>query len=161
MRYEASKCIFGAPDESPVRANRGTSSFNTRPEIKSEFQEEKMKTNGYRGNIWIVLAIFLAACLSATAANSRTMSFRTAVKLNGTDMTPGHYVVDWVSHSPEATVTFKRNGQVVTTAAGKWVERDSKAPADAVVYSNNADGSHTLTELWFGGMKLVLVFGQL
>lgn len=120
-----------------------------------------MKTNGYRGNIWIVLAIFLAACLSATAANSRTMSFRTAVKLNGTDMTPGYYVVDWVSHSPEATVTFKRNGEVVATAAGKWVERDSKAPADAVVYSNNADGSHTLTELRFGGMKQVLVFGQL
>lgn len=158
------KCILGVPDESPARAKPGgTSSFtgSTRPETKSEFEEEKMKTNGYRGNIWIVLAIFLAACLSATAANSRTMSFRTAVKLNGTDMTPGYYVVDWVSHSPEATVTFKRNGEVVATAAGKWVERDSKAPADAVVYSNNADGSHTLTELRFGGMKQVLVFGQL
>ena len=153
---------FGGAGRKPgAGESGGTSSFNTRPEIKSEFQEEKMKTNGYRGNIWIVLAIFLAACLSATAANSRTMSFRTAVKLNGTDMTPGYYVVDWVSHSPEATVTFKRNGQVVTTAAGKWVERDSKAPADAVVYSNNADGSHTLTELRFGGMKQVLVFGQI
>lgn len=131
------------------------------PEIKLDFQEEKMKTNGYRGNIWVVVAIFLAACLSATAANSRTLSFRTAVKLNGTDMTPGSYVVDWVSHSPEATVTFKRNGQVVATAAGKWVERDTKSPADSVVYTNNADGSHTLVELRFGGMKQVLVFGQL
>lgn len=120
-----------------------------------------MKTNAYRGNIWVVVAILLAACLSAAAANSRTLSFRTPVKLNGTDMTPGYYVVDWVSHSPEATVTFRRNGQVVATAAGKWVERDTKAPADAVVYSNNADGSHTLTELRFGGMKQVLVFGQL
>lgn len=120
-----------------------------------------MKSNGYRGNIWTVLAIVLVAGLSAAAANSRTMSFHTPVKLNGTDMTPGFYVVDWVSHSPEATVTFRRNGQVVTTAAGKWVERDSKAPADAVVYSNNADGSHTLVELRFGGMKQALVFGQI
>jgi hypothetical protein len=120
-----------------------------------------MKKNGYRGNIWVVLAILLVACLSAVAANSHTLSFRTAVKLNGTEITPGFYVVEWVSHSPEATVTFTRNGQVVATAAGKWVERDTKYAADAVVYSNNADGSHTLRELRFGGKKQVLVFGEL
>jgi hypothetical protein len=120
-----------------------------------------MKNNRYRGNIWVVLTIFLATCLSAAAANSHTLSFRTAVKLNGTEMTPGFYEVDWVSHSPEATVTFRRNGQVVATAAGKWVERDTKYPADSVVYSNNADGSHTLMELRFGGKKQVLVFGEL
>lgn len=120
-----------------------------------------MKTNGYRGNIWMVAAVLLLASLWAAAASSRTLAFKTPVKLNGAEMTPGFYVVDWVSHSPEATVTFRRNGQVVATAAGKWVERDSKAPADAVVYSNNADGTHTLTELRFGGMKQVLVFGQL
>ena len=120
-----------------------------------------MKTNGYSRNIWVVAAIILVACLSAAAANSRTLSFKTAVKLNGTDMTPGFYVVDWVSHSPEATVTFRRNGEVVATAAGKWVERDTKSAADTVVYSNNADGTHTLKELRFGGMKQVLVFDQL
>jgi len=116
--------------------------------------------NGYRGNIWVALAIVLTASLWATAASSRTLSFRTPVKLNGSEMTPGFYVVEWVSHSPEATVTFRRNGQVVATAAGKWVDRDSKSPADSVVYSNNADGTHTLKELRFGGMKQALVFGE-
>jgi len=29
-----------------------------------------------------------------------------------------------------------------------------------VVYSNNEDGTHTLKELRFGGMKQVLVFGE-
>lgn len=119
-----------------------------------------MKNNGYRGKIWMALAILLATCLSAAAANSHTLSFRTTVMLNGTEMTPGFYVVDWVSHSPEATVTFTRNAKVVATAAGKWVERDAKSPADSVVYTNNPDGSHTLIELRFGGMKQVLVFGQ-
>jgi hypothetical protein len=119
-----------------------------------------MSDNKYRGNVLAMVAIFLGVCLSAAAANSRTLSFRTAVKLNGTEMMPGFYEVDWVSHSPEATVTFKRNGQVVATVAGKWEERESKSPADSVVYSNNADGTHTLKELRFGGMKQVLVFGQ-
>jgi hypothetical protein len=119
-----------------------------------------MRSNGYRANIWVALAILLTASLWAAAANARTLSFRTPVKLNGAEMMPGFYEVAWVSHSPEATVTFRRNGQVVATAAGKWVERDAKSPADSVVYSNNADGSHTLMELRFGGMKQVLVFGQ-
>ena len=119
-----------------------------------------MRSNGYRGNIWIALAIVLAASLWAAAASSRTLSFRAAVKLNGAEMTPGFYVVEWVSHSPEATVTFTRNGKVVATASGKWVERHTKYAQDAVMYTNNADGSHTLKELRFGGMKEALVFGE-
>lgn len=118
-----------------------------------------MKSNAYRGNVWMALAILLTASLWVAAANSHTLSFRTAVNLNGSQMKPGFYEVEWVTHSPEATVTFKRNGQVVATAPGKLVERDSKAPADAVVYSNNADGTHTLKEVRFGGSNKVLVFG--
>jgi hypothetical protein len=115
-------------------------------EIKRGFQEGKMKSNGYRGNALAIVAIFLGVCLSATAANSHTVSVKTPVSLNGTEITPGFYVVEWVTHSPEATVIFTRNG---------------KSLADAVVYTNNADGSHTLKELRFAGKKQVLVFGEL
>ena len=119
-----------------------------------------MSRNGYRANIWVALAILLTASLWAAAASSHTLSFRTPVQLNGSEMKPGFYEVQWVSHSPEATVTFRRNGQVIATAAGKWVERESKSPADSVVYSNNTDGTHTLKELRFGGSKRVLVFDE-
>lgn len=119
-----------------------------------------MTKNAYLGRIGGLLALFLAVCLSAAAANSHNLSFRTAVKLNGAELTPGSYVVEWVSHSPEATVTFTRNGKVIASGSGKWVERDTKYPADAVVFSNDADGSHTLKELRFGGQKRVLVFGE-
>jgi len=114
--------------------------------------------NGYRANGWVLMAILLTAGLWAAAANSRTLAFRTAVSLNGAEMKPGFYVVEWVSHSPEATVTFKRNGQMVATAPGKWVDREMKSPADAVVYTNNPDGTHTLQELRFAGTKQALVF---
>jgi hypothetical protein len=108
----------------------------------------------------MLMAILLTASLWAAAANSKTLSFRTAVSLNGAEMKAGFYVVEWVSHSPEATVTFKRNGQVIATTAGKWVDGEMKYPADAVVYTNNSDGTHTLKELRFAGSKQVLVFGQ-
>src|SRR5690242_5455724 len=131
------------------------------PKSKQDCRRGKMKSNGYRGNTLAMVAIFLGVCLSAAAANSRTVSVKTAVNLNGTEITPGFYVVEWVTHSPEATVTFTRNGQAVVTAPGKMVERDTKSLSDAVVYSNNADGSHTLKELRFAGKKQVLVFGEL
>lgn len=119
-----------------------------------------MRTNGYRASVLAMVAIFLGACLSAAAANSRTVSVKTTINLNGTEITPGFYVVEWVTHSPEATVTFTKNGHMVVTAPGKMVERDSKSSADAVVYTNNADGTHTLKELRFAGKKQVLVFGE-
>jgi hypothetical protein len=119
-----------------------------------------MGDNKYRGSVLAIVAIFLGVCLSAAAANSHTFSVRTAVNLNGTEITPGYYVVEWATHSPEATVTFSRNGQVLIMASGKMVERDSKSLSDAVVYSNNADGTHTLKELRFAGKKQALVFGQ-
>jgi hypothetical protein len=121
--------------------------------------EDTLKNNGYLKSVMAVI-IILAASLSAMAGNTRTFTFDKPVQLNGTDIVPGYYTIDWVSHSPEATVTFTKNGQVVATAAGKWVERDKKYQQDGVVYTTNEDGSRRLVELRFAGMKQALVFGQ-
>jgi len=80
------------------------------------------------------------------------------VTLNGNKLPAGFYEISWVTYSPEATVTFVRAGQVMVTAMGKFVERDTKSRADVLVYSNNADGSHTLLEIRFAGRKQALVF---
>jgi hypothetical protein len=106
----------------------------------------------------LLVALTFAVALSASANNGRTLSFRTEVTLNGNKLPTGFYEVNWVSHSPEATVTFVKGGHVVMTAMGKWVDSDVKYNTDAVVYTNNADGSHTLREIRFAGRKQALVF---
>jgi hypothetical protein len=106
----------------------------------------------------LLIVLTLALALSAGANNSKTLSFRTEVMLNGSKLPAGFYEVSWVSHSPEATVTFLKAGQVVTTAMGKFVDRDVKYDTDTVVYTNNPDGSHTLLEIRFAGRKQALVF---
>jgi hypothetical protein len=105
----------------------------------------------------LILSI-LAVNLSMWANNQKTLPFRTEVTLNGNKLPAGFYEISWISHSPEATVTFVRAGQVMVTAMGKWVDRDTKYTTDALVYSNNADGSHTLLEIRFAGRKQALVF---
>jgi hypothetical protein len=121
---------------------------------KSGLQGGPVKTQ----KLLLLIVMTLALAFSASANNSKTMSFRTEVTLNGSKLPSGFYEVSWVSHSPEATVTFVKGGQVVVTAMGKFVDRDTKSNADAVVYSNNPDGSHTLLEIRFAGRKQALVF---
>ena len=106
----------------------------------------------------LAILIVIAPNLPAWANNGKTVSFRTEVTLNGSKLPSGYYEISWVSHSPEATVTFTKIGQPTVTAMGKWVDRGEKYHTDAVVYSNNADGSHTLLEIRFEGKNQALVF---
>jgi hypothetical protein len=106
----------------------------------------------------LVVLVTVALSLAAWANNGKTFSFRTEVILKGTKLPTGFYEISWVTHSPEATVTFVKGGQVMVTAMGKFVDRDTKYNADSVVYTNNPDGSHTLLEIRFGGRKQALVF---
>jgi hypothetical protein len=108
----------------------------------------------------LIGAIILIAALTGSAKNARTLTLRTPVTLQGTEINAGQYEVSWVSHSPTATITFTQNNATVATAEGKWVDRDVKYPSDAVVYTNNVDGSHTLVEIRLGGTKQALVLGS-
>src|ERR1700739_5176603 len=110
-----------------------------------KLQGGNMKTKILRSLSLITSAVNL----SMWAKNEKTLPFRTEVTLNGNKLPAGFYEISWVSHSPEATVTFVSAGQVRVTAMGKWVDRDTKYNTDALVYSNNADGSHTLLEIRF------------
>jgi len=106
----------------------------------------------------VLIFALLAVNLAASANNAKTLPFRTEVTLNGNKLPAGFYEISWVSHSPEATVTFVRAGEPMVTAMGKWVERGEKYKTDALVYSNNPDGSHTLLEIRFAGRTQALVF---
>ena len=106
----------------------------------------------------LLILIALAVNLSVGANNAKTLPLRTEVTLNGNKLTAGFYQISWVSHSPEATITFVGAGHVMVTAMGKWVDRGAKYRDDAFVYTNNPDGLHTLLEIRFAGKSQALVF---
>jgi hypothetical protein len=60
----------------------------------------------------------------------------------------------------DAVVKFEKDGNLVGTAEGRWVKRDAKYEANAIVYQRNVDGSRTLLEIRFSGMSRALVFGE-
>jgi hypothetical protein len=119
---------------------------------------EKMKAKIQVASLMMALALFSG--VNALAKDSRTMTLKRAVSLNGKQLAPGQYKVSWETHSPEATVTFAQKSNVVATAEAKLVERPDRFDADAIVYSNNPDGTSSIVEIRFGGTNKVLTFGE-
>jgi len=119
-----------------------------------------MKVGSFAGRITLTLAILLMATLSAVAQNARTLKLPYSASVNGKQLAAGEYKVTWETHSPEATVNFAQKSQVVAAVEGKWVDRDTKYGANSVVYSNNPDGSRTILEVRFAGLKGAFVFGE-
>jgi hypothetical protein len=91
---------------------------------------------------------------------SRSFLFRSGLTLNGAQTPVGEYTISWESYVSDASVKFLHNDSVVATADGRWVKRDVKYQHDAYVYRKNMDGSRTLLEIHFGGMRQALVFGK-
>src|SRR5579872_1171060 len=90
----------------------------------------------------------------------RNFTLVSSVMLNGARTPEGDYIVSWESYIGDASVKFLRNHSVVASADGRWVKRDVKYPHDAYMYRRNPDGSRTLLEIHFGGMRQALVFGK-
>jgi hypothetical protein len=90
----------------------------------------------------------------------RSFTLLSPVTLNGARTPEGDYTVSWESYIGDASVKFIHRNSVVATAEGKWVKRDVKYKRDSYVYRRNIDGSRTLLEIHFGGMRQALVFGK-
>jgi SPOR domain/PilZ domain len=91
---------------------------------------------------------------------SRNLILRSGVTLNGTHMPVGECTINWESYVSDAVVKFVHDNDVVATTSGKWVKREVKYTDDAYVYRKNGDGSRTLLEVRFAGMRQALVFGK-
>ncbi len=107
-----------------------------------------------------VLAVGLVS--AAAAKDARKLNVPYNASLNGTPIRQGDYQVTWETHSPDATVTFtsQRGHDVVAKTEGKVVERAKPYDTNAVVFNRNADGSYSIEELRFKGLKEVIVFGN-
>ncbi len=90
----------------------------------------------------------------------RNFTLISSVTLNGSRTPEGDYTISWESYIGDASVKFVRNNSVVSSGEGRWVKRDTKYTRDAYVYRRNPDGSRTLLEIHFGGMRQALVFGK-
>ena len=104
-----------------------------------------------------VLALCLTAGAFAGTRRSVTVELLSPATLNGKELPPGSYKVSWTGEETDLKVTFVSGKKIVAEAAGKLVERSSKAPESGVVSRKDGKGTLQISEIRFGGESRVLV----
>jgi hypothetical protein len=91
---------------------------------------------------------------------SRSLTLASTLSTDGGVAPEGDYVISWESYIGNASVKFLRNNLLVASANAKWQPRGIKYRVDSYVYRKNPNGSRTLLEIHFQGMRQALVFGR-
>ncbi len=89
----------------------------------------------------------------------RDFSLSSGLKVGGTHLPVGNYVISWESYTPNAIVKFESGRGMSVTVEGKWVNQGARySSQNAIVCVENRDGSRTLLEIRFYRMGRALVF---
>jgi hypothetical protein len=109
-----------------------------------------------------IVAMLICATTVALAKSggSGTVHLPYDTTLGGSHLASGSYKVQWVTHSPEATVSFMHKSKVMATAEGKVVDRGKRYASNMVVYLHTDNGGREIQELRFEGSSQVIVFKE-
>ena len=109
-------------------------------------------------SLFLGLALLLAT--SAFAANKGSLQLQEPVNVNGTQLAPGDYKVQWDGTGPSVELSFVQGKKVITKVPAHVVDLSSPSPSDAAVIKKNGDGSRSLSEVRLNGKKFAFALGE-
>lgn len=110
--------------------------------------------------VLVGVSVLMLAMTAVAGDHSGKFNLNTAAELNGKSLAAGDYKVSWEGQGPEVNVTISQGKKMVLTAPARLVERESKAPRNAVVMRTNGGGTGSIVELQLAGKQSVLVFDK-
>ncbi|HUC28125.1 MAG TPA: hypothetical protein VMR80_01025 [Candidatus Acidoferrum sp.] len=113
-----------------------------------------MKFTTFAKSLILGLAVLLAS--SAFAATKGSLHLQSAATINGTQLKPGDYKLEWDGSGPNVEVSILKGKNVVTKTQAKVVDLSSPALNDAAVVQKNDDGTSSITSVRFEGKKVAL-----
>jgi len=109
-------------------------------------------------SFFLGLALLLAT--SAFAANKGSLSVQEPVTINGTQLKPGDYKVQWDGNGPSVELSITQGKKVIAKVPAHIVNLEVPSPSDAAVVKNNGDGTKSLSEVRLSGKKFSLAVGE-
>src|ERR1700757_3961661 len=108
------------------------------------------------GLTFLAGALLFAAGAFAGEANKATLRLQEKVSVEGKQLAPGNYKLEWDGAGPDVQVNILRGKENVATVPAHLVEQPARNAQDA--YSTNAepDGSKALTGIYVGGKTFAL-----
>jgi hypothetical protein len=108
----------------------------------------------------LILGLAVLLATSAFAANKGSLQVQEPISVNGQQLAPGDYKLQWDGNGPNVEVSIMQGRKVVTKVPAHVVDLSKASNADAAVVKANADGSKSLSEVRFGGKKFALAVGE-
>jgi hypothetical protein len=111
------------------------------------------------------LAILGAAFLFSTSAfaqseNKGKLSVPETITVEGKQLPPGDYKVEWDGTGPNVEVKILKGKETVATAPARLVQTQTKAALYSYGVTKQQDGSRALSAIYFGGRNYSLEIGQ-
>ena len=103
-------------------------------------------------------ALLLAS--SAFAATKANLELHHPTTVNGTQLKPGDYKLEWDGSGPTVEVSILQGKKVIAKAPAQLVDLPSPSSNSAAVVKKNDDGSSSLEGVRFEGKKYALELGQ-
>jgi hypothetical protein len=107
-----------------------------------------------------MLALLSSVSALARDKNQHSVQIPDSVQVDGKQLEPGDYKVEWQGAGPQIQVNFVRDGKTVATVPGTLKTNDAKVTQDDIVTDINSANAKTLTEIDFSHNKESLVFEQ-
>ena len=113
----------------------------------------------------LFLAVLGAALLFSTSAfaqneNKGKLSVPETITVEGKQLPPGDYKVEWGGTGPNVEVKILKGKETVATVPARVVQTQAKATVNSYGVTKQQDGSELLTSIYFEGKNYSLEIGQ-
>ena len=108
----------------------------------------------------LVLGLAVLLATSAFAANKGSLQVQEPISVNGQQLKPGDYKVQWDGNGPDVELSIIQGKKVIAKVPAHLVDLSKPSNADAAVVKNNGDGSKSLAEVRLSGKKFALAVGE-
>lgn len=109
-------------------------------------------------SLFLGLALLLAT--SAFAANKGSLTVQEPMTVNGTQLKPGDYKVQWDGNGPSVELSITQGKKLIAKVPAHVVTLEEPSQSDAAVVKNNGDGTKSLSEVRLSGKKFSLAVGE-
>lgn len=108
----------------------------------------------------LLLGVALLLATSVFAANKGSLQVYDSVTVNGKQISPGDYSVQWEGSGPDVQVSILKGHKLVATAPAHVVNSERSADRDSAILKTGSNGEKELAEIRFGGKKFALALGE-
>jgi len=130
------------------------------PRTDSRRDSGKRRDISYENFEESILGLALLLATSAFAANKGSLTVQEPITVNGTQLKPGDYKVQWDGNGPSVELSITQGKKVIAKVPAHVVSLETPSENDAAVVKNNGDGTKSLSEVRLSGKKFSLAVGE-